>query len=211
MGKDLFIEDDFILDKRPVDIKKLKPGRVITTELGISWDTLLRHKIVKQADVLLLMVIHRRQFTKKQLENAWNFYEPITLHDSSLSCNTHCIVANELGYKQKADFYFQQTARLDIEDVMANTFLGIHAANAGGTWQCVVNGFAGMRMDMEKNRLEFNPHLPSRWKKVEFKIHYKGGLFAVTVQKKSVRIERVKTRKGGRALKIEKNKIIAQS
>lgn len=204
--KDLYIEDDTILDKQPVDIKTLKPGKVITTELGYTWDTFLRLKIVKQADVLLLMTIHRPQFTRRQLENAWKFYEPITLHDSSLSYNTHCVVANELGDVKKSDQYFQQTARLDLEDVMENVFLGIHSANAGGTWQCVINGFCGMRMD-EKS-LSFSPNLPARYKGVEFHVFFRGNLFKIRCEKKKVAITPV--RQDGKPVQVKGNSIVAK-
>ncbi|MBN1269355.1 MAG: glycoside hydrolase family 65 protein [Kiritimatiellae bacterium] len=188
--KDLYVEDDSFLEKKPADLKRLKPGAKITTEMGHPWDLLLRLRIVKQADVLLLMYLHRGDFTRRQLENAWSFYEPLTLHDSSLSYNTHCIVANELGLKEKADEYFQQTARLDLEDVMENVFLGIHAANAGGTWQCVVNGFGGMRRSGD--RLEFNPSLPEHWTKLEFKVWFRGGLFRIEVAGGKTKITQVK-------------------
>lgn len=208
-SKDLYIEDDLFLEKRPVDIKKMKPGKVITTELGLTWDTLLRHKIVKQADILLLMYLHRPNFSKRQLQKAWDFYEPITLHDSSLSYNTHCIVANELGDEKKADAYFQQCARLDLEDVMANVFLGIHPANAGGTWQCMVNGFCGMRIDGEKGKIEFNPHLPKRWKKVRFSLFFRRNLFDIEISGKEVHIQLRRTETGASPVKIDKGRIIA--
>jgi beta-phosphoglucomutase len=205
--RDLYIEDDTILEKTPIERTRLKPGGVkgtITTELGYTWDTFLRLQIVKQADVLLLMYIHRPQFTRRQLANAWKFYEPMTLHDSSLSYNTHCIVANELGDVKRSDDYFQMTARLDLEDVMKNVFLGIHSANAGGTWQCVVNGFCGMRMG--ENYLEFNPNLPSRYKKVEFKVFYRGNLFNIEAERKNVRI--TLERETGQKVRILKNRIL---
>ncbi|MFH0952873.1 MAG: glycosyl hydrolase family 65 protein [Verrucomicrobiota bacterium] len=204
--QDLYIEDDSLFDKKPADLKKLKPGKKITTEMGHPWDLLLRLRIVKQADVLLLMYLHRNDFTQQQVENAWKAYEPITLHDSSLSYNTHSIIANELGLKEKSDEYFQQTARLDLEDVMENVFLGIHSANAGGTWQCVVNGFGGMRLF--DDRLEFHPRLPDRWKKLAFHVCFRGSLFSVTVEKNraSIALER-----GGAApCRIEQNKIFAE-
>ena len=207
--KDLYVEDDQILEKRPVDIRKMKPGKAITTELGYTWDTFLRLKIVKQADVLLLMYLHRESFTKRQILNAWKFYEPLTLHDSSLSYNTHSIIANELGDRKKSDLYFQQTARLDLEDVMANTFLGVHSANAGGTWQCVVNGFCGMRMEMDREKIEFNPNLPDRWKRVDFKSVYRGNLLGISIKKKRVNIALEKAYENSYPVKIEGNKIIA--
>ncbi len=206
--KDLYIEDDIILDKRPVNLKKMKPGKKITTELGLTWDTILRHKVVKQADILLLMYLHREYFTNKQLRNAWNFYEPITLHDSSLSYNTHSIIAAELGLKKKSYDYFLQTAELDIDDLMENAFLGIHSANAGGTWQCVVNGFCGMRV-MEKE-INFTSRLPEPWKEVEFKIFYKQNLFKIKVDKKKVGIELVKNLNPQGKMDIKGNKIIVK-
>ena len=206
-ARDLYIEDDSLFEKKPVDLKKLKPGKKITTELGHPWDMLLRMRIIKQADVLLLMCLHRQDFTLQQVKNAWDAYEPITLHDSSLSYNTHSIVANELGMKEKSDEYFQQTARLDLEDVMENVFLGIHSANAGGTWQCVVNGFAGMRLF--DDRLEFNPRLPERWKKMEFKVCFRGNIFNVSVEKDRAAITHVKG--SGTPFRIDKNKIICDS
>ncbi|MDD5066035.1 MAG: glycosyl hydrolase family 65 protein [bacterium] len=206
--KALFIEDDIILDKRPVDIKKMKPGKKITTELGLTWDTILRHKVVKQADVLLMIYLHRDCFTREQLRAAWKFYEPITLHDSSLSYNTHAILAAELGLKKKSYEYFIKTSRLDIDDVMENTFLGIHAANAGGTWQCVVNGFCGMRI--RENKVRFTPCLPDLWQEVEFHIIYKKNIFRVLVGKTLVRIELKEKTNKDYQVRIEKNMIIYQ-
>lgn len=189
--KDLYIEDDIILSKRPVDIRKMKPGKKITTERGIAWDTILRHRVVKQADVLLMMLLHRRDFTLRQLRNAWKFYEPMTLHDSSLSYNTHSIIASELGYGKTAYDYFLKTSRLDIDDEMENTFLGIHAANAGGTWQCVLFGFCGMRADGPL--MSFTPRLPDAWKSAAFRILFQKNLFYVQVLKDKVLIRHEKS------------------
>jgi maltose phosphorylase len=205
----LYVEDDMFLDKHKADLKRFKPGKQISTEMGWTWDTFLRHKIVKQADVLLMMFLHHKHFTKAQLQKAWNFYEPLTLHDSSLSYNTHCILANELGYRKQAYDYFQQTVRLDLDDVMANVFLGIHSANAGGSWQCVVNGFCGMRLD--DDGITFNPNLPDSWKTVSFKLVYKGHIFKVTAAKKDVCIEIETLSPAGAPVKIDGNRIIAQS
>lgn len=205
--RNLYIEDDSLLDKKPIDLKKLKPGRKITTEMGHPWDMLLRLKIVKQADVLLLMFLHRNDFTREQVEAAYRVYEPITLHDSSLSYNTHSVIASELGLSEKSEEYFQQTARLDLEDVMENVFLGIHAANAGGTWQCVVNGFGGMRWG--DGKLAFNPALPGHWKSLEFKVCFRGNMFRVTVKGEQATLEHVSG--NGRGFRIMRNEIIGDS
>ncbi len=204
---DLFIEDDTFLDKKPGDLKKFRPGKKISTEMGWTWDTIISHRVVKQADVLLLMTIHRNYFTLQQLKNAWNFYEPLTLHDSSLSYNTHAIVGAELGLKDKSYDYYQQTVRLDIDDLMENSFLGIHSANAGGSWQCVVNGFCGMKTT--DTGLEFDSRLPDAWKQVQFKIIFQGVQFEITADQKGIHIEKIRDiapTKG--TLKIDGNKII---
>ncbi len=204
----LYIEDDSFMDKRPVDLKKMKPGKKITTELGLTWDTIIRHKVVKQADVLLLMCIHNEYFTQKERETAYKYYEPLTLHDSSLSYNTHSIIAAELGMKKISYDYFQQTVRLDIDDIMKNAFLGMHAANAGGAWQCVVNGFCGMRQD--NNSISFKPSFPKEWKSVSFKLIFRDNLFKIYIKGNKVSIELVRELRKNKnsKVKIIKNKII---
>lgn len=203
--RDLYIEDDTFLDKPTVDLKKLKPGKAISTEMGWTWDTIIRHRVVKQADVLLLMYLHRDGFSRKQLQRAWDFYEPLTLHDSSLSYNTHCIVASELGEMKKSYEYFQQTVRLDLDDVMANVFLGIHSANAGGAWQCVANGFCGMRVTADG--VSFTPHLPPSWREVTFRFFYQGHRFKVAVCAQQARIELEQVDPQGAPVAIKGNRI----
>ncbi|MBN1385014.1 MAG: glycoside hydrolase family 65 protein [Elusimicrobia bacterium] len=201
----LFIEDDMFLDKRPVEMKKVKPGKEIATESGITWDTLLRHRVVKQADVILMMYLHNNMFTREQKENAWKYYEKLTLHDSSLSYNTHAIMAAELGYKSKSYDYFQKSARLDLDDVMKNVFLGIHSACLGGTWQTLINGFCGMRL--YKDKIEFVPRLPEQWRNVQFKIIYRGNLLNVKIEGSAVKVNIDKKLKNSQNVKVFDKKV----
>ena len=179
----LYIEDDLFMDKEPFDMKELKPGKKIITELGVSWDTLLRLQIVKQADILLLLTLFPDDFTREEKLSAWRFYEPKTCHDSSLSPSTHAIMAAQLEMPDKAMYYWDQTARLDLDDTMDNSYLGVHSACVGGTWQIVIMGFAGMRL--RDNGFEFTPRLPERWKKVEFKLIHSGRLLEVSLGAKN--------------------------
>ncbi len=177
--KKLFIEDDCILDKMSFNMKELKPGKQIITERGVSWDTLLRLKIVKQADVLLMMSLFPDAFTREQKLAAWKFYEPITCHDSSLSPCTHAMIAAQLDMPKEAMAYWDQNARLDLDDLMDNSFLGVHSACVGGTWQIVVLGFAGMRL--RENGFSFEPRVPKRWKGIQFTLHHKNRVLQVNM------------------------------
>ncbi|MBU0479260.1 hypothetical protein KKC91_11935 [bacterium] len=184
--KKLYIEHDLFLEREKVDPKVLKPGKQIATEAGATLDTILRCQIVKQADILHLMYIYNDAFTRKQKQIAWDFYEPKTLHDSSLSWSIHAIMAAELGFKAKAYEYFLKSSRLDLYDEMENTFLGIHSASSGGTWQAIVNGFCGMRL--LKEGLSFNPSLPNKWNRVSFKLIFRGDLLSISIDHKTLRI-----------------------
>lgn len=182
----LYIEDDFFLDKEPCDLQTLKPGKKIITELGVSWDTLLRLQIVKQADILLLMTLFPDDFTRQEKLAAWHYYEPKTCHDSSLSTNTHAIMAAQLDMPERAMHYWDQTARLDLDDTMDNSFLGVHSACVGGTWQIVVLGFAGMRL--RENGFDFTPRLPKRWERVNFKLRHRGRVAEITISRNSLSV-----------------------
>lgn len=184
--KRLYIEDDAFLDREPVDLKAIKPAKQIATESGTTLDTILRHQVVKQADILHLMHLYNGSFTKEQKQTAWDFYEPKTVHDSSLSYCTHATIAAELGLKEKAYQYFRQTSRLDLDDEMENTFLGIHSACCGGTWQAVINGFCGIRL--HKDVLSLNPSLPNKWKNVSFKILIRGMLLDISIGHKKLHV-----------------------
>jgi trehalose/maltose hydrolase-like predicted phosphorylase len=181
----LFIEDDQFLDKAPFKMKELKPGKQIITERGVSWDTLLRLQIVKQADVLLMMSLFPDSFTREQVKNAWDFYEPKTCHDSSLSPCTHAMIAAQLDMPKEAMAYWDQNARLDLDDLMDNSFLGVHSACVGGTWQIVVLGFAGMRL--RENGFAFQPRVPKRWQGMQFCLQHKNRVLQVSLNHKQAR------------------------
>jgi kojibiose phosphorylase len=135
--------------------------------------------IVKQADVILLQYLLSSHFSQKSKKLNFNYYEPRTTHRSSLSPSTHAIISAELGYHDKSYQYFMKSARIDLDDLGKNTTEGIHAAALGGTWQAVINGFAGMRI--RDGKLAFNPHLPEKWQKMEFKIKWRGETVDISI------------------------------
>ncbi|GGJ30754.1 glycoside hydrolase family 65 protein [Deinococcus roseus] len=143
-----------------------------------------RYQVCKQADVVLALMLLGDQFTLEEKKKDFDYYEPITTHDSSLSSCIFSIVANEVGYAQKAYDYFMDTARMDLDNQHGNTQHGVHTAAMAGSWMGVVYGFAGMRA--YQGKLHFNPRLPAQWSHYQFKIHVQGQLLQIRVEKEQV-------------------------
>ena len=184
-GGELIIQDDNFLDTTPWDVKGLmSDGRPAADKLPYSM--LHRIRIIKQADVILLMYLLNERFTREEKFAAWKFYLPLTVHDSSLSYNTHAIVALELGFHKLAYDFFRKTARLDLDIKIGNTDKGVHAASLGGLWQTVVNGFAGMRI--RKGLLSFDPHLPKAWRSLVFHVRFRGRKLRVDVKRSGTNV-----------------------
>jgi trehalose/maltose hydrolase-like predicted phosphorylase len=137
-----------------------------------------RYQVCKQADLVLAEFLLHDQFDRAQKKRDFDFYEPITTHDSSLSACIFGMMAAELGDVEKAHRYFTATAFTDLENKHGNTQAGIHVANMAGAWQSIVFGFAGMRA---KNGLSFNPAIPAQWQAYAFKVRYRGRLIHVRV------------------------------
>lgn len=145
-----------------------------------------RQKMSKQADAILGFYLHSNFFTKEEIKKNYDFYQTVTLHHSSLSTCIFGIVACQIGYYEEAFRYFTESARMDLDDYHNNFYAGIHAANMAGTWQAMVNGFAGMRVNNEK--LEFHPFLPESWNGYRFLLTYQKSRLEVNVSKGEVRV-----------------------
>ena len=119
----------------------------------------------------------------------FDFYEPLTVHESSLSPSVHSVLAAELGYEEKAVEMYARTARLDLDDINHDTSDGLHITSMSGAWLAIVQGFAGMRT---AGGLSFAPFLPNRWAGYSFRLNYRGRILRVTVRGKtaSVRVEK---------------------
>lgn len=144
--------------------------------------------INKQADVVMLMFLLENEFSKEIQKINYDYYEKRTSHRSSLSPSIFSIMGLRVGDSSMAYKYLRRSALVDLNDHQGNTREGIHAASAGGTWQSVMFGFAGMHVD-ENEILSFNPWLPEKWNKLAFKIYYKGVLLKVTISKDDVKVE----------------------
>ncbi len=132
---------------------------------------------IKQADVMQLFCLYPNMFDKDVIEANYEYYEPRTLHFSSLSLSSYSIVASNIDKVDEAYKNFKKSINVDLlntnEAVSGGTFIGgIHTAACGAAWQMIVYGFAGMKV--EKNKLDFNPRLPEKWDEVEFALHYQG-------------------------------------
>ena len=143
-----------------------------------------RHQVCKQADVVLALFLQGDKFTLEEKRRDYDYYEPLTTHDSSLSPSIFSIVASEIGYRDKAYDYFLRSARMDLDDLYGNTDSGIHAANMAGSWMAVVNGFGGMRV--YDGTLHFQPYLPDGWREYSFRVTFRGRLIKVTVDAEKV-------------------------
>lgn len=136
--------------------------------------------IIKQADVVMLMYLLGHEFDSETIRKNYHYYEKRTLHGSSLSPSIYSIMGLRVGDESKAYRYLMRAASLDILNHQKNTREGIHAANAGGVWQTVVFGFAGV-MISEEGKLSVNPRLPKHWKSLSFKLHIRGELFEINI------------------------------
>jgi kojibiose phosphorylase len=157
-----------------------KDGR-LTFAAQVSQERLYRSKCLKQADVLMLMMLFPGEFSDGELRRAWDYYLPLTTHDSSLSAGVHAIVACRLGMAKVAWNFWQSSAGIDLDVEHGGAAQGIHIANAAALWQTVVFGFAGMRTAMQAEVLTLAPRLPAAWKRLAFPVAWKGGRVGVEI------------------------------
>jgi maltose phosphorylase len=179
-ARGIFLQQDGFLDKELKTVKNLrKEDRPLNQKW--SWDRILRSCFIKQADVLQGLYFFEDKFDNETVRKNFDFYEPMTVHESSLSPCVHVILASRLGYKQKAYELYLRTARLDLDDYNNDTEDGCHITSMAGTWMSVVKGFGGMRVVNDK--LCFNPFIPDEWKSYSFRLEFRGRVIKVKVSK----------------------------
>jgi trehalose/maltose hydrolase-like predicted phosphorylase len=177
---EIYLQDDGFLDRKKWDFENT-PKDKYPILMHYHPLVIYRHQVCKQADTVLGLFLLGDRFTKEEKRKNYDLYEGITTHDSSLSTCIFSIMASEIGYYDKAYQYFMGTARMDIDNYHGNTKDGIHVANMAGTWMCIVNGFAGMRV--YDGVLNFNPYLPENWEEYSFKVAFNGRLISVRVSR----------------------------
>ena len=148
----------------------------------IGFDRLQRYQVLKQPAVLMYMALCPEKFSKDEVEAAWNYYEPKTLHDSTLSFGIHALVAARLGYEEKAVHYLEKSLFLDLKNVMKNTAgEGIHTASLGATWQAMVLGFGGL--SIRNGVLNVENRLPPGIEEMRYRVFHKGIPHQITIRK----------------------------
>lgn len=156
-----------------------------------SWDRILRSCFIKQADVLQGMCFFEDHFTEEDIRRNYDFYEPRTVHESSLSPCVHAILAARLRKEEKAYEMYLRTARLDLDDYNNDTEDGCHITSMAGAWMAVVKGFGGMRVF--DDTLQFSPMIPGQWNAYAFKLRFRGALLQVKVTKEQAVVSNLST------------------
>ncbi|MDB4921429.1 glycoside hydrolase family 65 protein [Mucilaginibacter sp.] len=182
----IFLQQDGYLDKEQILVKDL-PAIDRPINQKWSWDRILRSCYIKQADVLQGIYFFEDQYDLETIRRNFDFYEPRTVHESSLSPCVHAILAAKLGDEARAYEFYLRTARLDLDDYNNDTEDGCHITSMAGTWMSVIEGFGGMRVI--NGKLSFQPFLPGKWRSFSFHIGFRGAVLNVKVSKEGVQIK----------------------
>ncbi|SDS23037.1 glycoside hydrolase family 65 protein [Winogradskyella sediminis] len=174
----VYLQQDGFLDKELITVADLdKSQRPINQKW--SWDRILRSPYIKQADLLQGMYFFEDQFTNEELERHFDFYEPFTVHESSLSPCVHSIQAAKLDRMDQAYTFYLRTSRLDLDDYNHEVHEGLHITSMAGTWMSIVEGFGGMRV--KNDTLSFEPKIPAQWEGYSFKVNFRHQIITVSV------------------------------
>ena len=176
----VYLQQDGFLDKELVTVADLdKAERPINQKW--SWDRILRSPYIKQADTLQGFYVFEDDFSQDELKKHFDFYEPFTVHESSLSPCVHSIQAAKLDQMDQAYAFYLRTARLDLDDYNKEVHEGLHITSMAGTWLSIVAGFGGMRIQNDK--LSFAPKMPKAWDGFSFKLNFRNQIVKVAVSK----------------------------
>ncbi len=181
----IFVQHDTFLDKELMPASDIPAGERPINQHW-SWDHILRSCFIKQADVLQGLYFLNHLYDVETIRRNFDFYEPMTVHESSLSPCVHSILAAQLGYRQKAVEMYQRTARLDLDNINNDTDDGLHITSMAGSWLAIAHGFAGMRTT---DGLSLSPFLPDAWQGYAFQFHYRGRVIRVSVRPGQARVE----------------------
>ena len=179
------LQQDGFLDKEMVKVEDLNPAERPINQHW-SWDRILRSPYIKQADVLQGMYFFEDHFDLDTLRRNFDFYEPFTVHESSLSPCVHAIIASKLNKNDQAYAFYLRTSRLDLDDYNAEVEEGLHITSMAGTWMSIVEGFAGMRV--KEGQLSFQPNLPEAWEGLRFKINFRDTIYALHLGKEALAV-----------------------
>ena len=208
---EVYMQQDGFLDKELITVEHLdKSERPINQKW--SWDRILRSPYIKQADVLQGFYFFEDHFTEEELQRHFDFYEPFTVHESSLSPCVHSIQAAKLDRMDLAYQFYLRTSRLDLDDYNKEVEEGLHITSMAGTWMSIVEGFGGLRVIDDK--LSFMPRIPKKWDSYSFKINFRNRILKVTVTANDTKFklegrEQMSIRLKGKRLELNPNEEIS--
>jgi len=188
LEKQLYMQQDGFMDKEIIPASKLNSVDKPIHE-NWSWDRILRSCFIKQADVLQGMYFFEDDFDVETIRRHFEFYEPLTVHESSLSPCVHAILASKLEMEDKAYEMYLRTARLDLDDYNNDTEDGLHITSMAGSWMSIVKGFGGMKI--KNGTLSFKPFIPKNWNSYSFKIKFRESIISVKVVKSGIDVEKL--------------------
>lgn len=149
-----------------------------------DWERINRLKVIKQADVLMLLHVFPKAFPPEVVDANYRYYEPMTDHGSSLSPAIHAAIASRLGRREDAERYWRESLWLDLSNRMGNSALGVHPACMGAAWQALVSGFLGVTFTDEGPRRDprAGARLVPGWRAVDLRLAWRGQLHAIHVE-----------------------------
>ncbi len=181
-----FIQQDGYMDKILNTVEEIDPHERPISQHW-SWDRILRSCFIKQSDVLLGIYLYRNDFNLETVKKNFEFYEPRTLHESSLSYFVHSILAARIGETDKAYDLFLKATRLDLDDYNNDLKEGLHITSMPGSWLALVDGFAGMKL--KNGKVSFEPLIPQKWDSYTFKIKFNRYFLEITIDKKQMNVK----------------------
>jgi alpha,alpha-trehalose phosphorylase len=182
-GTGIHPQDAQFLDREPWDLKNTPPEK---RPLLLHYHPLViyRFQVLKQADVVLALFLQGDHFTMKQKRADFEYYDPITTGDSTLSGVVQSIIAAEVGYHDLALRYFHNALFVDLANLHGNTADGVHVASTGGIWNTLVYGFGGMRD--YNGVITFDPRLPDSWQGLIFHVTLQGTRLRVDLRRERI-------------------------
>lgn len=154
-----------------------------------SYDRIYRYNMIKQPDVLMFMLLYRNCFTKEVVAKNYDYYEPRTIHESSLSPSVHSILALDIGRINEAVKFFGFATRLDLDNYNRNTHEGLHTTSIAAAWLNIVFGFGGLHSEPGNlHELVLSPCLPEQWTEYEFRLVFRNTPLLVKVNEAAVEI-----------------------
>jgi alpha,alpha-trehalose phosphorylase len=183
---DIHPQDAHFLDREVWDLENT-PADKLPLLLHFHPLVIYRFQVLKQADVVLALFLLSDEFTDEMKRTDFDYYDPLTTGDSTLSAVVQSIIAAEIGYRELALEYFDHALFVDLDDLHNNASDGVHVASTGGVWSSLVYGFGGMRD--AGGRLTFDPRLPADWPELRFRLRWRGTRVTVTVRQDSLSAE----------------------